>query len=347
MADQNSRIAVTALSPILATDLTSDNEIITFTPDGNTNRVPLSDAIDEYLPTSCGLTLDAAYDSCGAGLGREIIADSGAVKISGEDGLLVTGTFGSGADSEWVGGGSEDAVMFFNPKKSAFRAGLIEGGQWDDANIGDYSFAIGNTSTASGENSVSLGGGSLASGQLSFAMGVDAIASDYNSFAFGESTASAAQSIAIGSANASGNASVSIGLGTTASGDESVALGSGTTASGDASTSMGRATTAESYSETAIGLFNTTYSPASTSAWEATDRLFVIGNGQSSVTRADALIVQKNGNLTMPTTTGAFSPPILTTTERNALTPTAGMMIYNSTDSKHQGYDGTSWNNFY
>ena len=33
-----------------------------------------------------------------------------------------------------------------------------------------------------------------------------------------------------------------------------------------------------------------------------------------------------------------------TTTERNALTSAAGDMIYNSTDSKVQFYNGSSWN---
>ena len=33
-----------------------------------------------------------------------------------------------------------------------------------------------------------------------------------------------------------------------------------------------------------------------------------------------------------------------TTTERNALTSAAGDMIYNTTDSKVQFYNGTSWN---
>ena len=33
-----------------------------------------------------------------------------------------------------------------------------------------------------------------------------------------------------------------------------------------------------------------------------------------------------------------------TTTERNALTSSAGDVIYNSTDSKVQFYNGTSWN---
>lgn len=37
----------------------------------------------------------------------------------------------------------------------------------------------------------------------------------------------------------------------------------------------------------------------------------------------------------------------ITTTERNALTSQAGDIIYNTTDNKHQGYDGTAWNNLY
>jgi|TARA_R110000751_G_scaffold7791_3_gene31353 hypothetical protein len=35
----------------------------------------------------------------------------------------------------------------------------------------------------------------------------------------------------------------------------------------------------------------------------------------------------------------------LTTTQRNALTAANGMIIYNSTDSKLQGYQGGAWAN--
>lgn len=44
-------------------------------------------------------------------------------------------------------------------------------------------------------------------------------------------------------------------------------------------------------------------------------------------------------------------PPILTTAERDAITAAgdvvAGAFIYNSSTNKHQGYDGSSWNDFY
>jgi hypothetical protein len=47
---------------------------------------------------------------------------------------------------------------------------------------------------------------------------------------------------------------------------------------------------------------------------------------------------------------GVFYPPVLTTTQRNAITPTAvaaGAIIFNSSTGKHQGYDGSAWNDFW
>lgn len=50
---------------------------------------------------------------------------------------------------------------------------------------------------------------------------------------------------------------------------------------------------------------------------------------------ADAVIVQ----------TGTFRLPSFTTTERNALTPANGDIIYNTTDNKFQGYENGAWAN--
>jgi len=47
---------------------------------------------------------------------------------------------------------------------------------------------------------------------------------------------------------------------------------------------------------------------------------------------------------------GVFYPPILTTTERNAITPSSvstGAIIYNSTTGKFQGYAGVGWTDFH
>lgn len=43
-----------------------------------------------------------------------------------------------------------------------------------------------------------------------------------------------------------------------------------------------------------------------------------------------------------------FIAPSLTTTERDAISePETGRIIFNTTVNKHQGYDGSTWINFY
>lgn len=51
------------------------------------------------------------------------------------------------------------------------------------------------------------------------------------------------------------------------------------------------------------------------------------------------------GGLEITTTTSAFIPPRLTTTQRDNLTGSSGMMIYNTTVDSMQFYNGTSWFN--
>lgn len=298
-------IEVTALALKDATALTTDAQVITYEQTGDATRTPFFEAVAEANSSNgCVCTLDDSYDAGGAGVGRTITADNGAVKVTGLDGLLVMGTFGSGAAPEISGAGTR---TFFNPAKAAFRVGEADGTEWDDANIGDFSIALGWSPLASGEGSVAFGNFTMATGDFSTAFGADAVASGLASTAFGASSI----------------------------------------ASGDFSTALGDETIAKSYAEVSLGAFNTDYTPTSTTDWEATDRLFVIGNGQNSGAKSDALIITKNGNLTIPTTTGAFSPPVMTTTQRDALTPTAGMMVYNSTTNKHQGYNGTIWNDLF
>jgi len=57
--------------------------------------------------------------------------------------------------------------------------------------------------------------------------------------------------------------------------------------------------------------------------------------------------VQINNALTVTSTTAALTVSRMTTTQRNALTAAVGMIIYNTTDSKFQGYAGSSWVNLH
>ena len=251
-----------------------------------------------------------------------------ALKTSGPHGVV----FGAGGPGEGGIPAAGGGVRFmWYPGKRALRAGGVLADQWDDDKVGAYSVAMGDTTmasgdysvamgiytqasgygstalgwktTASGSESTALGYSTTASGDYSTALGGLTTASGENSTALGYwTTASGVSSTALGhNTTASGNMSTALGLLTTASGYNSMALGYLTVASGDSSNALGFGTTAQSYLETAIGRYNTLLNSGSFSPleWKSADRLFVIGNGIATVARSDALIVQKNGNLTI------------------------------------------------
>jgi hypothetical protein len=194
------------------------------------------------------------------------------------------------------------------------------------ASIGNYSTAMGNLTQANGLSSTAMGESTKANGMYSTAMGNNTSANNYAtamglysnasgpiSTAMGNfTTASGSSSTAMGKATtaqgdysiamgyntlASGSCSSVLGTGTYASGSGSTSMGGITSASGDYSTSMGSYTEAFSAYETAIGIFTTNYSPLSTTGFNSSDRLFVIGNGTSQSTRSNAMTVLKNGNV--------------------------------------------------
>ncbi|MEQ8473325.1 MAG: hypothetical protein RIC35_19165 [Marinoscillum sp.] len=167
--------------------------------------------------------------------------------------------------------------MFFDKSKGAFRVGNGLGDDWDDANIGQYSFAQGSNVKASGYGSVSIGN---------------------------NSDATMSGSIAIGTyVNATADYAMAFGQYTTANGLNSTALGFFTNAAGSNSTTLGDHTVARADAELAIGSYNTDYLPAN----DDTDRLFVIGNGDSE-SRSDAFTVFKGGNAILDGTLSISSP---------------------------------------
>jgi len=189
--------------------------------------------------------------------------------------------------------------MMWYPDKAAFRAGHVNGNEWDTENIGIYSAALGQNTKASGDASIAMGRLTIASGNTSTAWGYQTIASAYKATAWGlGSVASGLESTSWGRyTTASGGQSTAWGLHTTASGSISTAWGEGSIASGKGSTAIGEGVKAPSYFQTTIGLFNTNYFPQRTWEWHALDRLFVIGNGTSNANRSDALVVLKNGRI--------------------------------------------------
>jgi hypothetical protein len=201
------------------------------------------------------------------------------------DGSLISqGWNGSGGlDSGDQGAGTR---LLWWPYQAAFRAGYVNGSQWDTSNIGPYSTAFGINTTASGY-------ASTASGYLSSASGVNAC------FAAGwQTTAGLSCDTSFGFETlAAGGNSTSFGQGTCAYGWASTASGFYSTASGYYSTTAGADTIAQAWADFAVGSDN--LGGGTSNAWIGTDPLFEVGNGPNPAdddNPSDALEVLKNGN---------------------------------------------------
>ena len=154
----------------------------------------------------------------GAGLsvpGKASIRTDGGFFFGGQLGVGLIPTSGPGTRAMW-----------FAPR-AAFRAGSVSATQWDDANIGVYSFAAGYNTTASSQAGFAVGYLTEASGAAAAALGFSNFASGAYALAAGSyNGASGGSATALGSMNhAVGEASAAIGVHVAACGDASVVLG--------------------------------------------------------------------------------------------------------------------------
>ena len=204
--------------------------------------------------------------------------------------LLETAPFNSSLSLTLTSGGSQ---MLWLPAYAAFRAGNFSGPSWTLADIGQYSAAFGFNTIASGEYSVAFGSRTTASGGLSTAFGLATTASNSNSFAVGAFVL------------ASGQDGMALGDSTIASGTDSMAVNTGSVASGRSSFAAGAFTSANSYESFVLGQNNVGLSETGTTpnptVWVSTDPLFEVGNGTGSgpTPLTDALVVYKNGSMTV------------------------------------------------
>ncbi|MCP4440042.1 MAG: hypothetical protein GY810_13940 [Aureispira sp.] len=197
------------------------------------------------------------------------------------------------------GNANHDRRFFFDKSEGSFRAGMATGTEWNvigrrstafGANTratNNETMAFGNNTTASGPASTAWGNGTSATANYATAWGGNTTASGGNSTAFGFNT------------TANNNLATAFGNGTTASSRQSTAFGQNTTASADNATAMGLNTRAYSFAETVIGTNSTVYTPIARTSYNAADRIFTIGNGATTATPSDALVILKNGNTTL------------------------------------------------
>lgn len=128
----------------------------------------------------------------------------------------------------------EGVRMMWYPFKSAFRAGGVDSNQWDDFNLGFYSWAGGVNTRAGGYGTFAMGDGVTATGTLAVGFGSNTNVSGTAGFATGASSrCTGFTCVAMGfNANAADQGAVAIGYRVTANGDYSTVLGHRASAAG-------------------------------------------------------------------------------------------------------------------
>ena len=197
---------------------------------------------------SPGIILDNA--------GNVGIGDATPDAVLDVEGAVVVGAAGAGYDTNFYGNVA-GARAFWDASKYSFRAGRATGAHWDDANVGNYSFAAGYNVTASGNQAISLGSASTASGANSVAMGYNATASSDNSVAMGYNSTASTENYAISmgySASATGLWSQAFGPQADSSNTYAISIGYNALASGYTATALGSWIDAAGYQNMVLGL---------------------------------------------------------------------------------------------
>jgi hypothetical protein len=203
--------------------------------------------------------------------------------------------------TQLVGRTTEIAPRFgwyFDDQRRAVRGGINALNDWRTPDLGNLSFGWGSTTQATGDYSIAMGRELTASGRNSVAIGAFNQSTGISSVAIGNSSyATGYTAFALGnSSRAIGDQSFALGSQTTASGDYSIAAISGSRSPGIYGVSMGNNTIAKAFT-TAFGRFNDTIGNVSESGWVTSEPLFMIGNGGSSGSRNNAMMITKEGNM--------------------------------------------------
>lgn len=116
------------------------------------------------------------------------------------------------------------------------------------------------------------------------------------------------------------------------------------TAAGNNSAAFGLGNKAASFNEFTLGMYGTRYTPASISVYDPTDRIFNVGNGISSVLRADAFTILKGGNVGIGIATPVARLDIAgNNAGTNAVLLRSGNTSFGTSSNQLTfGYDGTA-----
>lgn len=179
--------------------------------------------------------------------------------------------------------------MMWYPDKASFRAGGVDGDNWNKDSIGIYSFATGNNSKAKGEAAFASGAYTSAMGEHSTAMGYYSSTTANRSTAIGYvALANGFAGTAIGFApRVDGGYSHTIGNNNFVEGNVSFAFGDKDTVLLDECMSLGYSLKHSNTKSIAVGFFNDI---------TGNNKLFEIGNGTAANARSNAVTVLANGS---------------------------------------------------
>lgn len=235
------------------------------------------------------------------------------IKVTGDGGVVFGGTYGTG---QIPATGAGVRFMWY-PKKAALRVGRGDDANWSDDNIGVDSVALGYFSYSLGQRCFSTSESS-ADGRASVALSGGVVEyTGFQSSAFSSGYAAFPLSTGMSGGIAFAELSVAMSCGMTggeaatamsngdAEGILSTAVGQYSLSVGNYSVAIGQGTTAVSAWSIAVGA-NNIVRTGNPSNWVLGDTIFVIGNGTGvysdppEIRNSDALVVYKNGNITIP-----------------------------------------------
>jgi hypothetical protein len=137
-------------------------------------------------------------------------------------------------------------------------------------------------------------------------------------------------------ASAAGNYSVSIGTGSSVTSSSGISVGQGSIVTGTAGISLGYLNTVSGSNSIVLGKNLTV----------TADDAIILGGTTTHKVGIGTLAPNTVAALDITSTTKGFLPPRMTTVQRDAIaTPPAGLMLFNTTDTKLQCYDGAVWQN--
>jgi hypothetical protein len=200
-------------------------------------------------------------------------------RVDSAGGLVALGSIGIGI----IPASGAGFRMMWYPYKVAFRAGHADaGGQFDDANIGFYSWAGGELSSAPGNYAFAMGNQNLAEAQCGIALGS-------GNKVFGNASDGFA------------TCGVGLGLNNTVKDQAGVAIGQNAWSDGDAAVALGYRTTADADYSMAFGYRASTNGHTGAKVFgdaSTTDSIEAVANNEFAVRAAGGFRFRSNATLT-------------------------------------------------